>query len=896
MEKPQQATRQPLSDIQNKPPSYVATKSTSLKSNDQTSAIKRTKSMIGKPTLPSRRRTVASRSSSEANAPAPNSPPPRRAAKPKPLVNAPGLSRLQKDERRMTSASIAFTAGQAPSRTGITGGSSSSRNDHFTKLDQIRGAQTLLLQKMDNLGGQLPVVNSNSSVGPDDMREQFERMREQLDQLMKNQIQSETQGELINRVMRFAEENAQLKLATQSELKALAVAERKFEDAKEELEASNLENERLTMQVEDLQQKVAKFENSNGNNSLETQRLQTQLENLHTELRAVQISRDSVLGTLENMKRNVDAQNMALSTRDSTIAEQRTKLSSMSVELQDKSHQLEEAESVSSKCNVEMRRIERERDAFRIELDDLKCEMKDKLSSLRQAEGNVMEARSRIDQLMREKDLQIQNTANKIRSASEDTDAKLRLMGEERDVARVAVKRLESEVSSGQAQVASLTEAVTDLQNRATRLSADKATQALQLNALREDNERLREQNRELMKTISEQGAEMEALQVQAREDARHRRKLHNMIQELKGNIRVFCRIRPLLSKEVEAGGNDLFEYTEKGQGIVAKGPMRDDGKPSGTFGFKFDKVFDPSCSQSTVFEEISELVQSALDGYRVCIFAYGQTGSGKTYTMLGQRGDETSTDLGMIPRAVRQVFDSAKAMERDDWTFTLRASFLEIYNEGVRDLLGDSASKTSGRPSSNGNGGPDHKITFNTDTKLCTVSDINIVDVTDEEQVQRLIERSMRNRATAATRANDRSSRSHSVFRLHIVGRNASTGQELGGLLNLIDLAGSERLTQSRAEGDRLRETRHINKSLSALGDVIAALANREKHVPFRNSKLTHLLQDSLGGDCKTLMFVNVSHAAESFNESVCSLRFASKVNSCHVGTARRIARIDLQ
>ncbi|KAL4854429.1 Kinesin-like protein KIN-14C [Chlorella vulgaris] len=364
------------------------------------------------------------------------------------------------------------------------------------------------------------------------------------------------------------------------------------------------------------------------------------------------------------------------------------------------------------------------------------------------------------------------------------------------------------------------------------------------------------------------------------------RRRLHNALLELKGNIRVFCRVRPPATGEAAeaAPGRPVVAYPAAGelagrglelcQPAAAGGSSKGGSRDVQAHNFGFDKVFAPEATQGEVFEEISQLVQSALDGYKVCIFAYGQTGSGKTHTMMG-----TPQKPGMIPRAMDQVFAAARELAAQGWRYEMRAAMLEIYNEELRDLLG------AGPPA-----GKKHTVSHDERAGTTTVSFLEYTDVSRPELVAALLEKAMKQRSVGATAMNEQSSRSHMVFQLWIEGSNAATGQKAKGLLNLIDLAGSERLSRSGVTGERLKETQAINKSLAALGDVIAALGNKEGHVPFRNSKLTYLLQTSLGGaSSKTLMFVNIAPSADSAQESLCSLRFASKVNACDIGTAKR-------
>ncbi|KAL5700214.1 Kinesin-like protein KIN-14C [Ranunculus cassubicifolius] len=359
------------------------------------------------------------------------------------------------------------------------------------------------------------------------------------------------------------------------------------------------------------------------------------------------------------------------------------------------------------------------------------------------------------------------------------------------------------------------------------------------------------------------------------------RKKLHNTILELKGNIRVFCRVRPMLPDDgAEASVISYPTSTDSlGRGIdlIQSGQKHQ---------FTFDKVFTHDSAQQDVFVEISQLVQSALDGYKVCIFAYGQTGSGKTYTMMGR--PETPEQKGLIPRSLEQIFESSQFLMSQGWKYKMQASMLEIYNETIRDLL--SPTNRVGNMENSTTAPGNNKYTIKHDHNGNThVSDLTIVDVCSLKEVSSLLQQAAQSRSVGKTQMNEQSSRSHFVFTLRIFGVNESTEQQVHGILNLIDLAGSERLSKSGSTGERLKETQAINKSLSALSDVIFSLAKKEDHVPFRNSKLTFLLQPCLGGDSKTLMFVNISPDPSSMGESLCSLRFAARVNACEIGVPRR-------
>ncbi|XP_050990781.1 kinesin-like protein KIFC3 isoform X5 [Labeo rohita] len=340
------------------------------------------------------------------------------------------------------------------------------------------------------------------------------------------------------------------------------------------------------------------------------------------------------------------------------------------------------------------------------------------------------------------------------------------------------------------------------------------------------------------------------------------RKKCHNELVRLKGNIRVLCRVRPICAGETDAADTKNIVTFDSDDDAVLY--LSNKGK---LMTFELDKVFSTQATQEEVFQEVQSLVTSCIDGFNVCIFAYGQTGSGKTYTMEG-----IPEDPGINQRALRLLF-SEVSEKKPDWDYKITVSMVEIYNETLRNLLGDN---------------PNEKL----DIKMCPdgsgqlyVPGLTEFAVESVEDINKVFDLGHMNRATACTNLNEHSSRSHALLIITVAGFNSSTGHRTSGKLNLVDLAGSERIAKSGAEGSRLREAQCINKSLSALGDVINSLRSKHSHVPFRNSRLTYLLQDSLSGDSKTLMMVQVSPLENNVSESVCSLKFAQRVRTVEIG-----------
>ncbi|KAJ0070547.1 hypothetical protein NL108_015541 [Boleophthalmus pectinirostris] len=317
--------------------------------------------------------------------------------------------------------------------------------------------------------------------------------------------------------------------------------------------------------------------------------------------------------------------------------------------------------------------------------------------------------------------------------------------------------------------------------------------------------------------------------------------------------VRVMCRFRPLSDAERTRG--DRFVPKFNGEDTVVL-----TGKP-----YVFDRVLPPDSEQIQVYDTCAKhIVKDVLGGYNGTIFAYGQTSSGKTHTMEGVLHDDEA--MGVIPRIASDIFNHIYAMDQN-LEFHIKVSYFEIYLDKIRDLLDVTKTNLSVHEDKN-------RVPY---VKGCTER-----FVTSPEEVMDVIDEGKTNRHVAVTNMNEHSSRSHSIFLINIKQENVETETKVSGKLYLVDLAGSEKVSKTGAEGSVLDEAKNINKSLSALGNVISALSEGKKaHVPYRDSKMTRILQDSLGGNCRTTIIVCCSPSSYNEPETRSTLMFGQRAKT---------------
>ncbi|XP_036327886.1 kinesin-like protein Klp68D [Rhagoletis pomonella] len=324
--------------------------------------------------------------------------------------------------------------------------------------------------------------------------------------------------------------------------------------------------------------------------------------------------------------------------------------------------------------------------------------------------------------------------------------------------------------------------------------------------------------------------------------------------------VQVVVRCRPISNREQTEGSEEVVAVYPN-RGVVEIMNLIEANKEQ-TKMFTYDAAYDASASQINLYNEVVfPLVSSVLEGFNGCIFAYGQTGTGKTFTMEGVRGHDELK--GIIPRTFEQIWLHINRTE--NFQFLVDVSYLEIYMEELRDLLKPNSKHLEVRERGSG----------------VYVPNLHAVNCKSVDDMLNVMHIGNKNRTVGFTKMNEHSSRSHAIFMIRIEMCDIETNTIKVGKLNLIDLAGSERQSKTGASAERLKEASKINLALSSLGNVISALAENSPHVPYRDSKLTRLLQDSLGGNSKTIMIANIGPSSYNYNETLTTLRYASRAKT---------------
>ncbi|KAJ6417450.1 hypothetical protein OIU84_003214 [Salix udensis] len=470
---------------------------------------------------------------------------------------------------------------------------------------------------------------------------------------------------------------------------------------------------------------------------------------------------------------------------------------------------------------------------------------------LKQQNEELHAAEERMQRLGNEK-IFLEQKITRLESKVQEMEVIEKKLEQERQSLKLRVIELEQKVEIVTQDLATSKSSLA-IANADLAASQNNLKELEELREMKEDIDRKNEQTAAILKMQASQLAELEVLY---KEEQVLRKRYFNTIEDMKGKIRVFCRLRPLSEKEVSEKDRGLLTSIDE---FTVEHPWKDDKAKQ----HMYDQVFDGNATQDDVFEDTRYLVQSAVDGYNVCIFAYGQTGSGKTFTIYGSEGNP-----GLTPRATSELFKILRR-DRNKFSFMLKAYMVELYQDTLVDLLLPKNMKRV-------------KLDIKKDSKgMVSVENVTVVSITTFEELQSIIQRGSDQRHISGTQMNEESSRSHLILSIVIESTNLQTQSVARGKLSFVDLAGSERVKKSGSSGSQLKEAQSINKSLSALGDVISALSSGAQHIPYRNHKLTMLMSDSLGGNAKTLMFVNVSPAESNLDESYNSLMYASRVRS---------------
>ncbi|KAL3674980.1 hypothetical protein V7S43_000905 [Phytophthora oleae] len=681
-------------------------------------------------------------------------------------------------------------------------------------------------------------------------------------------------------------ENEQLKLDLKAHETRIQDESRHFEERKQELEKfyekkGHDEDKRKQVELEKLQEQLSKtreelssvhkeldnykdkaVEAASDLNDERERRTKSEMEKCTLEAtnQALDSRVNSAVGEVAELKEKLQHKDNEVSILVKSLTEIQKFNASASIKVEADKKEL--ADRVE-RLQASIRDLERQESSSFTTVRDLGNQLKAEVKARKEAEQNEQEVRTRMKQLENElqENLQKVGVEGGVRQMLEDQVRELRTehvaVNAQMEAVKAEMKQLQSANADSKQQHStkmgtleekfqrerdSFRNQIDKLQEEKVSLESEVQTLRTRATTVRDGDieelckvkreadilrRRLSELTNQGVQSIAQKDGIISELEQKIKHGDKLRRAMHNTIQELRGNVRVFARTRPFLPSDHcdPNATTPVISCDFDGESLKLLRPGKKPSDPD-AFAFTFDKVFAPSAGQDAVFEQVSEFVQSSLDGYHVCLFSYGQTGSGKTHTMQGSGNGQMR---GIIPRAIEMILQECETLKQQGWNYVTKVSFLEIYNETLKDLL---SMKNNA----------DEKLSIKKDARGGVyVPGLTMADVTAMDQVEVLMERASRARSVACTDMNAQSSRSHSVFTLHLQGVNDKDGVMLNGQLNLVDLAGSERASRSNVSGDRLKETQAINKSLSCLADVFNAIGNKASHVSLLYSSLRY-------------------------------------------------------
>lgn len=664
-------------------------------------------------------------------------------------------------------------------------------------------------------------------------------------------------------------------------------------DGTDRSEVIDHEKEQLKQEIEEMKAKIKQFEANSRSQEPNDPETKEEQEKINIQRKATKEAKEMAIQTETQM-------NQPLPTPPNESKEEKEEKEKEKEQKEQKKKELEEKQ----KEIQEMQRKIEENEAKIKELNLEKSKFLEKLKSKKKKKEKLLkiieEKETMVTELTKKLNLQIINFENKRLETSTLQNTKIKeietkYIKEKDDLiasnkeAEKKLKEMEESINELKTKGNEETQKLIDLKSEnqkeietlkqenariieSMKTESEKTSKfQVQYNKLKDGFTKINERRKELVGSLTKIKVKNQFLQMKLKKTQEEfekveesRRKLHNIVEDSKGKMRIFLRCRPLSKKEVEKGFSNVITYPSSSKLKIF------DVRRKVFKEFGFSRVFQPSNTQEEVYKDTKDLIQSAIDGYNVGLFAYGQTGSGKTWTISGDCSNEET--IGIIPRAIKDIFRISNKRQKM-YSYKIESYVLELYLDKLYDLycskkeMNLKKDKLQIKKNSKG-----HVVVTNTIKKQANSSD----------ELFEQYEKALKNRHTRATEMNDSSSRSHLVFTITIKSINKSTKDVTYGKITFVDLAGSERLSKTAiTDPEGIKEANAINKSLSALGNVINALSIKKKFIPYRDSLLTLMLSDSLGGNAKTLMFVNVSPADNNSEESINSIVYGQRAKN---------------